>query len=389
MDPLNNNAQLNHPYTDKNLSSSTRTAPEWTGTNSLACSLFKVENTPQRLAQRGETDKASDVKHAGADGLAAYYPCNHDGVCLWQWLPGTGIFKGSAKTWNRLPSRDVIKNLQLGEGDAPNTVHISTYGDESSEMALFPEYGIPLHQTPIDRGQYEQAFDALPANEKLAVRVWTLMEDDTMSYNDGCPNLTLLGLLPINTGMNEQLRRNVPLDYWSQQEKIMYQSLLNAFNCDIPTQHGSYLRAAEYKIGQYIPWADTISPGDIVTNYPAFMSVSAQDTYARLFVMQVMEDAIGNREHIQALIFYKIENARQCMPLLYGIASTSEMENEYLYHPKSFFRVKGISTCYAIEGDMEPGMRIAVVLEELEHHVASAKNLFSGAVVENFLSPSA
>ncbi len=300
---------------------------------------------------------------------------------LQQGLSGRGAGRAGL-LWAGQQSHDELLAVRLGKNKEECVVHLSRYGEAGSEQLLFPEYGIDLHQEPLDMAQYALAFNALSPDEKLALRMWTLIDGETTQYSDGSPNLSLLGIKSLNTEINVNLRSKIPVAYWGNIEKRVYQTLLNALDRKLPTHKGSFLRVAEYRNKQIIPWASTIAPGDIVTNYPLLMSVSSQDTYAKEFTIRTHEEAAAGDTSVNALIYYKIENAEQCIPLLANIASTVEHEKEYLYPPKVFFKVKSISTGYLVNGDIQPATRVAVVLEELPEPAASAMNLFTGELLK-------
>ncbi len=258
----------------------------------------------------------------------------------------------------------------------PKQFFIKTYGDRESEKVLFPELGISLHQDSLDAIEYERAFARLRDNEKIAVRTWTLIEDDIRSYSDGTPNLTWSNHKPLNVEINTTLREGNPL---SPEEKTVHDGLLAFLQADIPKQHGSYLRIAEYRQNHHIPWHHDITVGDIVTNYPQFMSVSADALFARLFAEQVAEDGPVIEKGLEALVIYRIDNAKKCTPLLPLAASTVIHEVEYLYSPQTYFRVKGISITNGLSPSIFPQMRIGVILEEIAEIPFQSKNLFSGA----------
>ncbi|WP_213993336.1 hypothetical protein [Sodalis sp. dw_96] len=286
-------------------------------------------------------------------------------------FPGMGHGHGSAaggieRSWRAAYA--VEKHL-------PKQFFIKTFGDRDSESILFPELGVPLHQNSLDATEYERAFARLSENEKTAVRTWSLVEDDVRSFSDGTPNLTWLNKKPINVELNQKLRDGIP---FTPEEKEVHDGLMAFLRADIPRQHGSYLRIAEYRQGQRIPWPHDIAVGDIVTNHPQLMSVSADDGFARLFAEQAAEDGPEIEQGLEALVIYRIDNGETCTPLLPMAASTVIDEVEYLYPPKTYFRVKGISIADGISQYIFPRKRIGVILEEITEVPFRAKNLFSG-----------
>ncbi|WP_413734891.1 hypothetical protein ACL2XP_20120 [Sodalis sp. RH21] len=265
-----------------------------------------------------------------------------------------------------------------------NNFHIETYGDRGSETLLFPEHRIRVSQEAIDASDYERAFARLSPAEKEAVRTWTLIEDDSRGYSDGSLNLAVLGKLPINVEINQKLSSGEP---FTAPEHAVFTGLTNALRGPIPRQQGEYLRIAIYRTRHAIPWGSGINVGDIVTNAPQFMSVSADDGFIRLFAEQTAEDGPFGEPGLKAMIIYKIVTAKRCMPLLPLAASAVIHEIEYLYPPHTYFRVKGMSLMRAESEFIYPQVRIGVVLEELDELPAQAKNLFSGAASINIETP--
>ncbi|NDL62368.1 hypothetical protein [Acerihabitans arboris] len=74
--------------------------------------------------------------------------------------------------------------------------------------------------------------------------------------------------------------------------------MLNVFNRNLPTHQGEYSRVARYPQGAYIPWIDIIGPGDIVTNFPVFMSVSSEERYAISLAKQTGADMAAGKDHL-------------------------------------------------------------------------------------------
>lgn len=251
-------------------------------------------------------------------------------------------------------------------------VTIKSMGDFRAESLLFPEKGIRLSQSPLDATEYERAIARLPPEQLKALRTWTMINGDNDCYSDGTLNLSAQGQKPINYDLNISLIYGLRL---YEDEQFVYNHLIAALKNDsIPTQTGSFLRMAEYLHNDTIPWQTMIKPGDIVTNNPAFMSVSSSDSYAR--------DALSwpGSTRKKAIVIYKIENASKPKPLLADSVSTLRHEEEYLYLPESYFRVKGIS----IAKIASKPMRIGVILSEIdrpENNVVT-KNIFSGKIVK-------
>ncbi|XBS71732.1 hypothetical protein ABK905_13095 [Acerihabitans sp. KWT182] len=169
-------------------------------------------------------------------------------------------------------------------------------------------------------------------------------------------------------------------------EKLHYFYLMDALKRPFPKQPGDYLGVGQYPLLHDVPWADSIGPGDIVTSYPTFWGVSARDFYAKKHSAQADSEGHADIRYRQAMVFFKIEGAQQCIPLITDFDSGQAIHfteeaikrREYIYQPNMFFKVKSIATAYMMEGDIHPTQRIGVVLEEFIGPVIEAKNLYTG-----------
>ncbi|WP_213992375.1 hypothetical protein [Sodalis sp. dw_96] len=301
-------------------------------------------------------------------------------------LSGRGAGK-AAKVWNQQRSVDTLATVQLN-GQA-TTVHISRYGEPGAEAVLFPELGISLSQEPLNVGLYEYFYRHLSAGEKIALTLWTETDLKPSVYSGGFPSNGQKEFMPFKSRINENLWKALSFKKWSPIDKHHYLNLVSALKRPLLKLPGSYLGVGQYPLRHNIPWADTIGPGDIVTSYPTFFGVSARDHYAKIFTAKADSEGVSGKQYRQAMVYFKIEGAQQCTPLITNIAASSDSahtENdlemrEYLYPPNMFFRVKSIATVYLIDGDIHPSQRVGVVLEELIGPVNEAKNLYTGEVL--------
>ncbi|WP_213992374.1 hypothetical protein [Sodalis sp. dw_96] len=286
----------------------------------------------------------------------------------------------AARVWNTQQSFNDLVPVNLPQYPNPQYIQIESYGSRAAESVLFPELGIPLQQTPLDLEAYAYALEALPVFQKKAIKAWTMIERGGNSGFDGLPiSAHRMMEKSIHTEINQHLFQKDPIELWEPKERLVLSGLLAAFNSPLPRQTGSFLRVAEYKHNQIIPWADTIGPGDVVTNYPGLMSVFAEDVYSRLGVQSAKEYL---QDESKALIYYKIHGGAHCLPLPYYLNSNGRIGFDYLYQPNSFFRVVSISNAALVGGEMYPATRIGVVLEEINEPIDSAKNLFTGELFQ-------
>lgn len=255
----------------------------------------------------------------------------------------------------------------------------TTKGGAEAETLLYPEDGgVELQQAELDATEYEVAVSKLPDNERKALRTWTgLPEEAGKIYSDN----TISTGLEISFELNRLLRDGLPL---SEHLQTFYGELLSALAPGkLPTQKGEYIRTASYNFGVFNPWTSgKIATGDIVSNGKQFMSVSSDSAFAETY-------ALKGIDNVKSIINYKINTRHGPAPLLPKALSLSTFENEYLYRPNAYFKVKEISIMdplspFNIEGkyyDLKLPARLGVVLEEVEFAPGSEqtiKDIFSG-----------
>jgi hypothetical protein len=234
---------------------------------------------------------------------------------------------------------------------------------------------------------YIQAFDALTPAEKHDIRCWTMIaenyEDENPQniYHDGTSFSSIAE--GKNYEINKALYKGETLSAENQQ---MVNNLDHALT-QLPAAAGCFLRVAAYKSDEQNPYSNhRIQRGDVVTNYPAFMSVSDHTTYAENNL-----DFLDEDKNVQ--IFYYIEGT--ATPFIDGIASVAKEEQDWMMPRKSMFRVENYAFADAPSSDTYEGVTqlIAVKLVQIDprrEHIPSgptsetyhAKNLFSGQNIE-------
>lgn len=294
-------------------------------------------------------------------------------------LSGRGAGQ-AARVWNRQASIDAIASVDINGME--HAVHISRYGDASSEALLFPEQGITLMQEPLDLASYFNTMDALTRHQKSAMRRWIMSEPHQSfpSYAELAKGIKTIA--PVSDRINNNLWRHIPIENWRVDERNVYIDLSRLLKRDIPVQKGDYVTGGQYEAGDNIPWADTIGTGDIVTNFPTFLSVRGHDSVLKQFTKLANDDVLAGLPPKQAMLYLKIEGGEGTVPIFTLEHGLDMAVREYLYPPNSLFRVKSISTAYIMEGEISPTQRIGVVLEEYEGLTSQAKNIYDGAIVK-------
>lgn len=287
-------------------------------------------------------------------------------------IQSTSVYTGTQQSSE---ARDTWCNVYINDpagGGRCENFHIMSVGDKQAEELLFPENGIPLRQDPIDATQYEHAFARLRDNEKLVVREWAAIEGESLRLSDG----TRSPSTGFNFDINRQLAAGGP---FAQSEQAQISSLSEAI-MKLPALQGDTLRVVEHSERQPSPWVSKIGVGDIVSNYPCFMSASTSDAYAK---GTLIDGDLLDPDNTNTLVFYRIKGASNGCPLLKGVASPAD-EQEVLYPRNSCFKVLGIAVASS-EEHVEGGLkRIGVMLQSMPYH-CQAKNLFTGEHVQPIL----
>lgn len=230
--------------------------------------------------------------------------------------------------------------------------------------------GIP-HQY---RHQYIKAFKELSDEQKEALRgwSWTPWQKPYRSYPE--KKTPLQGGSNNNFNLNEALWGSHPL---SEEMKLAAKYLNSALE-HLPDMLGSQSLIRVVDISE-----DSIlrfHAGDIVTNYPAFMSASSQGKLANLALARgYLFDAKMLNQDGAVLAVYHI-SAQKAKPLIKGITTQAESESEYLFKPKSFFSIQAISQVTPVQNTIRTRKTIYFIkLEEVRQaEEGIVKNIHSG-----------
>jgi len=271
-----------------------------------------------------------------------------------------------------------IKNIKINGV----TMSIQLYGSETDEYLLFPEMNefIPVNK-PLDAKTYKRAFSTLLPRQKKALKIWTAKGlQHTQSYHDDTPGL----IGGVNPELNKKLLKGIPL---MKKDQNLIKNILSAISArKIPMPQGSYVRGSAYINGTHNPWLeDAIEVNDYVTASPAFMSVSSDPVQ----LLDTIVDTSNIDNHIDSLIFFKIANASNAVPLLSVAPPNSLLKSDFIYPPGALFKVESLvyaspissEAAYANQEMYLPD-RVAVVLTEVDEaeakEVVMAKNMFTG-----------
>ncbi|EAZ2570671.1 hypothetical protein DRE45_21355 [Salmonella enterica subsp. enterica] len=264
--------------------------------------------------------------------------------------------------------------ISFDKDSKPEEYYITMKGSEHSADLLHPElYKSQLKIEDADATEYEIAFSRLSDNEKLVIRRWTMTGEDKGFYSDGTPALQRRGISPFNYELNRKLYNHEPLSN-SEKEFVQY---LSCALMKLPRVMGDFIRLDMYRTEpSNNPWINgAIEVGDIVTNAPAFMSVSDDWVYAEetIPISKVFEE-------ITVHAIYEFRQSKQFVPLFRGAASLTLAENEHLSPINSTFRVLGISYAEPVYENSHTTIRVGVTLEDAVEQ-KSLKNIHTGELL--------
>lgn len=332
-----------------------------------------------RPASHDWPDAAVDARQWVSKHTRSFYPYHQSQLTIEYTPTGKNGFVSYLNTSNGASQIIFSDNIRSDDWLNPFFTYrfdINTFGDRGSEKILFPEVGITLRHESIDLNEFVTSYHRLAKKQKETLQEWILNEEDIRGYKDTLRYNEPLFSKSNSTEMNRKLKLGETLTH-AQQE--IYDSLMELTQADIPRHRGSYLLSMEYMHSD-MQWGDDPRVGDIVTNYPQFMIVSANNKAARDLAKQANHYKKINGVHLQQLITYRIDNAIQGTPLLPQIIRQSAPPVNYLYPPKSYFIIKGISIAKASPPSISPTERVGIILEEASEIPYSARNLFSGKV---------
>ncbi|MCT2386406.1 hypothetical protein [Erwinia pyrifoliae] len=277
-------------------------------------------------------------------------------------------------TSTRLDVKNKIDDALFYEN---NRMHLKQeYIDASAYESIFSDKDINISRGELVFSDHSDAgvvsHPALTKNEKLAVRRWTAVDDDLDEvFSDGMKDTTKMGMNPMNYDLNKKLATAEKLNEDERNMVRLFDSALNK----IPSQKGDFIRVSEYT-DFTTPWDSDLKPGDIVTNYPCYMSVSSDFTYINQET-QAISDAVAN-------VYLVLENTYSSKPLLKGSATFSD-ELESVFKRNSAFKIKQIAIADDVTSGshaLEVKKRIVVTLVEVDLPLSKiAKNIHTGKTV--------
>ncbi|MDE1181296.1 hypothetical protein [Paraburkholderia sp.] len=215
------------------------------------------------------------------------------------------------------------------------------------------------------KAQYRQAYDAMPAKNRNALRSWTAAGDSDISSEDSYE--------AINYRLNSSLYNREPKPFTA----TLRDNVAAALDT-LPVPEGGphkLLRTAQVPAG----YAARFNVGDLVTNSPAFMSASSANNFAD----QAIESVGGVfRNRSPAVAIYDIEGTT-AKPTIEGVSTNLGSEREWIFKPNTVFRVVEIGSAtpndVGAAARLPPriGMRLVEETFNGEDSVF-AKNIYSG-----------
>ncbi|VWD18718.1 hypothetical protein [Burkholderia contaminans] len=248
---------------------------------------------------------------------------------------------------------------------------IKTIGNEATERYLFPSEQALMPPAVIDATVFERSITSLNKNELASLRAWaavdTDMEPNEYQYSDNSPTI----INSKNSDINRALSDNAPLPpEISELVSAMDRALVK-----LPTICGDAIRVTEHSEKSPHPWGTHIHIGDVVSNFPCYMSASQSVKYAK----DTLNGSLSQGD-TDTVCIYKIDCSVGTTPILRG-ALTYANDDEVLFPRNACFRVDGISVAVPqrtsnSKKDFVP-TRVSVLLTQIPSQ-RYAKNAFTG-----------
>ncbi|WAT00626.1 hypothetical protein [Rouxiella chamberiensis] len=119
--------------------------------------------------------------------------------------------------------------------------------------------------------------------------------------------------------------------------------------------------------------------GDVVSNYPAFMSASSKGKLVNVALSRGFMFFPKWLKHPNAAIAIYHITSRKGKPLIKRLTTQVGMEGEYLFDQKSFFRVQAVTSLYLRSRIRTKKQVFFIKLEEIAYdNTLKVKNIFSG-----------
>lgn len=222
------------------------------------------------------------------------------------------------------------------------------------------------------RHSYIKAFRQLSIEQQRAIRDWSFMPKQKRYNNYPRKNSSPEGMGNVNFQLNEELVKTFP-DATMLRRAGDLRTALRLLP-DLPARQ-RLIRIVD------IPF-DNIQrfrAGDIVSNYPTFMSASAE---GRLLNIALHRGALFNPQWINnpdSVIAVYIISGKHAKPLMLRVASQVKLESEYLFEQKSFFRIEAITSLWQTYPGRSPKEIYFIKMEEIPYHrILNVKNIFTG-----------
>ncbi len=185
------------------------------------------------------------------------------------------------------------------------------------------------------RLDYLKNFSLLPNNYKEALRGWTYVKGQK-PYKDSPLLNWAQGKSDNNFKLNQALFSGKPSDEMRRIAHDLSEALDALPKMGNRQQLIRVVDAPEAAMLKF-------SPGDIVSNYPAFMSASSSGKLANIALNQGFMFVRKWRDMPgAAIVVFKI-NGKSSKPFVNGVTTQFRMEGEYLFNRKSFFQIDAIT----------------------------------------------
>ncbi|EIC83901.1 hypothetical protein SPM24T3_14366 [Serratia sp. M24T3] len=235
------------------------------------------------------------------------------------------------------------KRCRRAIGGACDT--FTLYFDKEFDASKWEEFITQIILNPIKwkgtkpsvlyRLDYLRIFSLLPNKYKEALRGWTYVENQK-PYRDSSLLNWAQGKSNNNFKLNQALFSGKPSNDMQRIADDLSEALEALPKMGNTQQLIRVVDASEAAMSKF-------SPGDIVSNYPAFMSASRSGKLANIALNQGFMFIRKWRDKPgAAIVIFKI-NGKSGKPFVNGVSTQFGMEGEYLFNRKSFFQIDAIT----------------------------------------------
>lgn len=222
------------------------------------------------------------------------------------------------------------------------------------------------------RHEYIRRFIALSADQKEALRSWSYVP-----WQKHYLNYPQKKSWPAGTSNKNFELNNALLSHHPRADMLLAANNLSSALKGLPEMLEAQSLVRVVDIGEEN--MRLFRAGDVVSNYPAFMSASSKGKLVNVALSRGFMFFPKWLKHPNAAIAIYHITSRKGKPLIKRLTTQVGMEGEYLFDQKSFFRVQAVTSLYLRSRIRTKKQVFFIKLEEIAYdNTLKVKNIFSG-----------